>query len=158
MLRFWTATGLIQYLCFAIFGALTARHISDDWFTIAGGVFLGIILAVAGSFAMAGFLSITNPQVQKQHGFMGLWRSVNTGFIMLVPFTLLAMVSELALDWSAVQVFASAGIMTVGATIGVEMSKLGKHGFITGLLPSAAAFALSATCMALGTLARFLAG
>jgi hypothetical protein len=150
----WLSSGLVQYLCFAILGGLTARHISDDPKMIAGGVFAGIIFSIFSSFAGAGFLHVTSPQVRKQQGFAGAWQSFNTGFMMLIPFTVLALIAELALGWNAVQVFASAGIMTAGATMGVELAKLGKRGFIAGLLPTGAAFFLSASWMGLSILAR----
>lgn len=152
----WLSSGLVQYLCFAVLGGLTARHISDEPKMIAGGVFAGVIFSIVSSFALAGFLHATNPQVRQQQGFMGAWQSFNTGFMMLIPFTVLALVAETVLGWNAVQVFASAGIMTAGATVGVELAKLGKGGFITGLLPAGAAFFLSALWMGLGILARVI--
>lgn len=152
----WLSSGLVQYLCFAVMGGLTARHISDDPKMIVGGVFAGVIFSIITSFAVAGFLHVASPQIRQQRGFMGAWQSFNTGFMMLIPFTVLALIAELALGWNAAQVFASAGIMTAGATMGVEMSKLGKRSFIAGLLPSGAAFVLSALWMALGILARVI--
>lgn len=157
-MNFQAATGLTQHLCFAVFGALTARHISDDPRIIAAGAFAAIILSIAGTFGMAGFLHATSPLEARAQGFAGAWAAVNTGFMLLVPFTVLAVAAELALGWNAVQVFTSAGIMTAGATIGTELARAGKRSVIQGLLPSAAAFTLSALWMILGLAARALAG
>jgi len=151
------SSGLSQYFCFGALGGLTALHISDgNSQLIAGGVFAGIIFAIIGSFFIAAFLRETNYEAHARRGFAGIWEATNTGFLMLIPFTTLALIAELALDWNAVQVFASAGIMTAGATMGIELGKISKSGVFAGLMPSAAALSMSVMWMVLGILAGAL--
>jgi hypothetical protein len=152
----WFLSWQLQNICFGVLGGLTARHISDGPVTIIGGVIAGLFFSIIASLFVADFLYIANSQVRTQQSFALTWRTVNTGFAMLVPFTVLALLAELALGWNAVQVFTSAGIMAAGIAIGTSLSRLGKQGLVAGLLPSAGAFTLVIAWMILSLLARVL--
>jgi len=165
---YWLFTGMVKYCCFGVLGALTARHVSDGPAVIAAGALGAVALSIVGSLLIDSLVYSFDGPARSGRGLAGIDRAVNTGFLMLVPVTLLALLSELALEWNAAQVFASAGIMTSGAAIGAGMAQgdregagtpgRGKLGFVSGLLPSVGAFALVGAWMALSLAARAWVG
>lgn len=138
----WLISGSVKYVCFAVFGALTAHHVSDDPLVIAGGAIAGIVLSVAGSLVIDWLLYTFDQVTRAQHGIIDIDRVVNAGFTMLVPFAVLALIAELALDWNAAQVFTTAGIMTSGATMSTTLAGEGKRSFFAALLPGGGAVIL----------------
>jgi hypothetical protein len=91
-------------------------------------------------------------------GRAGIARAVGRGFLLLIPFTLLAILAFLRLQWDAALPFACAGIMTAGSASGAELTEVGDRQAIHWVLPMLAAAAFStgwiALCALLGTLAR----
>ncbi len=114
----------------------------------------GPLLILVGLLPLKLLLGLFNPQARHQAGFRGIRSAIFRGFVMLVPFTVLAAVSDFWLHWNAAQVFASSGLMAAGAAAGYEMIKIG-GGRIAGTLLPTLWFALMSAGWML--LASFLA-
>lgn len=121
--------------CIDALAWLTLRRLPAPWPDLAA---LGLaVLALLGLAVLAGLLHMLNPEVAQTHGGVASLTAVASGMLMLIPFTVLALIAELALGWSAAQAFATAGIMTGAAGIGVEMGRLGPPKVANALLPTA---------------------
>lgn len=152
--RFARAYALVAALCFLVLGGLTGRRVGPEVLTIAAWAVGGAVLAAAGLVAMGVVLTLFGRAVRREHGRDALSYAVARGFLMLIPFTVLATLAELVLGWSAVQAFTSAGIMAAGAGVGIEFAKLG-GGRLTGMVaPTAVAFLISAAWMLLSAAAQ----
>ena len=127
-------TRVVDVLCFALLSGLSAGR-GQDWTNAVVLVVLGLLL---GGFALAflgGVLALFNPAVRRTHGRPSVRWAVNRGFLLLIPFTFLALVAEFVLGWEATAAFASAGVMTASAAVGAELARLGGHKLAAMLLP-----------------------
>ena len=120
----------------AALGWLTARHmpVSPVW-----SCAVGLLLAAMGLIwlgVLTGIVHVMNPEIAQTHGGMAALTPVATGMLMVVPFTVLALVAELALGWSAAQAFAAAGLMTGAGAVGMEVSRLGSSKLLNSLVPA----------------------
>ena len=115
----------LQALCFALLGGLMARHIMPDPAVIVGGMVAGVVFQAVGLGYLTWLLWVFNPAVRREYGFRGVSVAVAHGFMLLFPFTVLALLAEMVLGWQAIQAFCSAGIMAGTATAGAEIAKLG---------------------------------
>lgn len=137
--------------CFAILGWLLGRRgePEPEPVALAGVVLLALALGVIGRSIYGWAMVIFHPAIRRDHGAAAIRRAVDTGFLMLIPFTVLAAFAELRLGWSAVQAFASAGLMISGAMAGAELAKLGKQNWFAALLPSLGTAILAAAWIVL---------
>jgi hypothetical protein len=95
----------------------------------------GSLLGLLGLLLLTAMLTLFNPQARRQHGFRLIAGTVTRGFMLLIPFTVLALATSLWLHWDAAQAFASAGLMAAGAATGGEMTKIGGGRIAGSLLP-----------------------
>jgi len=146
---------VLAVLCFGVLGALTGRRVGPEPQVLVGFAFGGIVFAWLGLTILGRVLYVFNSRVRKQYGYAAVSNAIGSGFLMLLPFTVLAAVAELYLGWNAVQAFSAAGIMTGGASAGMELARIGGGRLAGMMLPILGAFVLSgawllATSMALG--------
>ena len=116
---------VLAVLCFGVLGALTGRRVGPEPQLLAGFALGGIVFAWLGLAILGRVLYVFNSQVRKRYGYAAVSNAMGNGFLMLLPFTVLAAVAELYLGWNAVQAFSAAGIMTGAASAGMELGKLG---------------------------------
>ena len=129
---------------------------------LCGGGVLAILappVIVLGLLPLILLLLLFNPQARRQSGWSGVSATVSRGFVMLVPFTVLAAVAHFWLHWNAAQLFTSSGLMAVGAATGFEMVRIG-GGRVAGALLPTVWFALLALIWMLfsGLVASAMAG
>ena len=148
--------GPLRALCFGTLGALTARQVDNDPVVLLGGAVAGVLFQWIGLSLLALILWAANPGARHQYGSRGVGTAITRGFLLLFPFTALALAAELALGWNAVQAFASAGIMSSGAATGAELGKLGGGRLRSMLLPTGWCFVLTITWMVAGSMAVML--
>jgi len=68
-------------------------------------------------------------------GLKGVKTAVSRGFLLLIPFTILALAAKWGTDWQAAGAFASAGIMTSCTAVGMELGQRGGGKLRSSLLP-----------------------
>jgi len=139
---------------FGVLGWLMVR--SGGHGPLAAGLFitLAAALGMLGRFSYILLLVAFNPAVRHRQGYAAVRQGVDAGFLMLIPFTVLAVLAEVGLGWSALLAFASAGIMLAGTVAGADLSKLQKQRWLGALLPSLGAGVLAAAWMVLLSLAQ----
>ena len=106
---------------------------------LCGGAVLAILatpLMLLCLLPLVLLLLLLNPQARRQNGWAGVATTIPRGFIMLVPFTVLALFARFWLHWDSAQLFASSGLMAVGAAIGFELAKIGGGRFTGAILPA----------------------
>jgi hypothetical protein len=140
----------VGYLCLATLAALCR------------GPVLAILappVILLGLLPLILLLLLFNPQARRQSGWVGVSATIPRGFVMLMPFTVLAAVAHFWLHWDAASLFTTSGLMAVGAATGFEMNKIG-GGRIAGALLPAIWFALLAPIWMLfsGLVAKALVG
>ena len=143
-------------VCFGVLGWLMARQGGLEPVALGGLVFLALAAGVIGRSLYTWALVIFNAVLRREHGAAVLRRAVDAGFLMLIPFTVLAVLAELRLDWNVMQAFASAGIMLGGAMVGAELGKLGQQNWFAALVPSLGAGVLAAVWLVLLSLAQII--
>jgi hypothetical protein len=131
---------LVGPVCFAMFGWLTATHLHLR-------MEHNVVYALFGAlFAIAGFcvLSLVLFTVNFKIGIKGVLAAVAKGFLLMIPFAVLAVLAETVLRWNAVQAFASVGLMSAGGAAGMELAKINGKQMVNGIVASASAFVLTA--------------
>lgn len=134
--------------CFALLGALNFMNSGPAFslFNLVLGIITGLVFGLLGMGLMSSLIFIANGDLRKAYpGFAG--KAVARGMMFLAPFAFLAALAEVVLGWPAAAVFTSAGIMTAGASVGMEIGKLGKTSAKNFILPSVAAFLISTLWM-----------
>ena len=144
--------------CFFILMLLAVYRLADE------GAFVLVASVAAGAvgwlfmFVLEWLVYGLDVSARQARGRAGIARAVGRGFLLLIPFTLLAILAVLRLQWDAALPFACAGIMTAGSAAGAELTEVGDRQAIHWVLPMLAAAAFStgwiALCALLGTLAR----
>jgi len=138
------------YLCFMTFGVLVAINKPT-----IGIVSMGLSVFAAFSFAVLAIQLITwafnkfNPDLCAQTGGQFAQSAVSQGMTFMIPFAVLAVLANVLLGWDAVMPFASAAIMTAGASAGMEVMKAGAQGIKNILLPTLLSFIISTLWMLL---------
>ena len=144
--------------CIATLGWLTARHMSlaPIWsFMVTFGL---MVMGLIWLALLTGIVHVINPEIAQAHGSGAALVPVATGMLMIVPFTLLALVAELLLGWSATQAFAAAGLMTGAGAVGVEIGRLGPRKLLNSLVPAAGGMLFVVVWMLLGALGQGVSG
>jgi hypothetical protein len=120
---------------------------------------LGLVFGVAGPTGLASALILLFPRATRRHGWRRPAAGVMRGFLLLLPYAVLAFLARSLLGWEATAAFTAAGLMTACAAIGAEVGRLGGSKLTAMLLPMLAGSALSAIWVgATSALAALLAG
>jgi hypothetical protein len=139
-------------LCIGLLGWLTTRHLPASPVRVGGFVFGFLLLPALGLAILSSLLSTLNPAAANTHGKLAGLSAVSSGMLLIVPFTLLALIADLVLGWSAVLTFATAGVMTGAGAVGTEMSKLGSRRPANMILPTLVGILFVVGWMLLGAL------
>ncbi len=138
------------YLCFIIFGILVALNKPA---IIMSTVIISILAAFLFSILVIYLLTLAfklaNPNLLTEGDGQVIKRAINTGMSFMIPFTVLAVLADVVLGWDAVMPFASAAIMTAGASAGMEVMKAGVQGIKNVILPTFLSFIISTSWMIL---------
>jgi hypothetical protein len=118
----------------AALGALTGRHLGSAEAVFAGAL-AGLILGEASVWVLRALLQAGNVSVRTEHDVAVVRTAVDEGFLMLLPFAVLALVAELGLGWNSVQAFAAAGLLTAGGLAGSAMTAQGGSAFYNAVIP-----------------------
>lgn len=144
--------------CFAMLMMLTvyrlpgAAHGPLVLFSAAGAGAVGwLFLALLGWL-----IYFLDAPARRELGRAGIAQAMSRGYLLLIPFTFLAMIAVLYLRWDAALPFASAGIMTAGAAAGAELGQLEDRRPIHWVLPTLAAAGFAALWAVLCSLAGSL--
>ena len=137
------------YLCFIILGIVIPfsrpeLKITTLLFSVLVALAVGLmavnLLIVAFNSGNA-VLRQANPRFARE--------AVGTGMLFMIPFTVLALLALVVLQWNAVMPFASAAITTAAATAGTEAMKRGAQGVKNVMIPTLVAMVLSTVWMML---------
>lgn len=142
--RFWPV-----YLCYLIFGLLLPLS-KEEW-KLTGLLVSAVIALVMGGLMVRLLIMLFhrgNGALFADNKELAL-EAIRTGMLFMIPFTALAVLAQLLLDWNAVMPFASAAIMTSTASAGTEAMKKGAKGIKNILIPSLLAFVFSTGWMML---------
>jgi len=141
------APRIVPLLCFALLGGLTALR-GDTAMAITATA-LSLLIGWLALVVFGWLLAAST----KGAGLREARRAVTRGFLLLIPFTVLALVAGLGLDWDSAGAFASAGIMTSSTAVGAEMAAgggRGPAGVVLTLLFGTALSAVWITCTSTG--------
>jgi hypothetical protein len=138
------------YLCFITLGILIpfTKPIFQG-VTLILSIFLALIVGLLAVNLSIMLFNSGNPDLRVASGGQFAREAVENGMLFMIPFTVLAVLAQLLLNWNAVMPFASAAIMTACATAGAEVMKKGAQGMKNVLIPSGLAFLLSTGWMML---------
>ncbi len=136
-------SGLIILACFALLAWLNGRYVGSGAGQVAVYTLLGLVLALACLAGLAGLVLAGNAPLRQSSGYMGAWDAVARGFLTVIPFTVLALLADLAFGWNAATAFIQAAIMTSGAAVGVEVMRRSGQKLTYIIVPMAGAFAFS---------------
>lgn len=145
VLPYWS----VPALAFAAFGGLVGWRMAAGALAVGSGVAAGVLFGFLVSSLLVVALGIAFPGL----GRAAVIEAAETGFVLLLPFAILALAAELLLGWQASQVFSSAALMTAGGTIGLEVARRGGGQLRSIFVPSAVAFLFSGAWVTLGTFA-----
>jgi hypothetical protein len=134
------AWGLLILACFSVLSWLNGRYVGSGAGQVATYTILGLIIALACLAGLAALLLAVNPPLRQGPGYMCAWDIVARGFLTVIPFTLLAMLADLAFGWNAATAFIQAAIMTSGAAVGVEVMRRSGQKILHMIAPMAGAF------------------
>ena len=144
-LPYWTAPAL----AFAAFGGLVGWRMGASALAAGVGVAGGAGFAILAASVLVFVLGLANPHLERA----ALREAAESGFLLILPFAVLALAAELALGWQASQVFSSAALMTSGGAVGMEVARRGGGALRSALVPSGVAFLLSVAWVVLSTFA-----
>ncbi len=112
-------------LCLAVLGGLSAIQNKAGFGAIVVGIVIGGGFGIAIVRLLPRLAIRFGGQPVAEHGADKLRELVLQTALMLIPFTILAVLSKLVFGWNAAVPFGSAALMTFGAAFGVQVSKLG---------------------------------
>ncbi|NLT35151.1 MAG: hypothetical protein GXX83_04570 [Gaiellales bacterium] len=116
-------TSLLVVGCFAVLAWLSGRLVGDGAGQVALYTVIGLVLTLLGVAAITGLNLAADPHVLRTWGYGAVWDAVVRGFLVVIPFTVMALLAELAYEWLAAQAFVQASIMTSGAAAGAELMR-----------------------------------
>ncbi len=146
---------LLAPICYGLLAWLLARRLPVGAMGAVLVVLAGFVLGLLATLFLRAVLFVCNLGLRKQGG--GKVRGATSeGTLVLLPFTVLAVLAEVFLGWNAVQAFASAGTMASAAAMGAAAMRQGGGRWANALGPSLGGMALSAGWMAFCALAALL--
>lgn len=129
-------------VCFGVLGWLTAPANSRVGMII-GFIIAGFVIGGAGIQIIAALLRRCNRSLAPSVERPALDVAIMRGYLLLIPFTLLALLADKALGWDSVHTFTAAGMMTGGALAGGELVKLGGKRLVNTVTPILAGVAFT---------------
>lgn len=120
--------GFVRNLCFVVFG-LTIFHNPLEPFNIVrmsiGAVFCLIFGFLFKKF-LRGFLILINRDIKEKFGKPIINMAVDNAMLFLVPYSIMILIATYLLGWTLTAPFISSGIMIVGVSASLEISRLMK--------------------------------
>jgi hypothetical protein len=144
-------------LCFATLAGLAAYRANPSLKPVAVAAVGGLAAAWLCLWLFGGLLYSFNGAVRQKVGWKGVRRTVGRNFLLLIPYTVLAILANTLLGWDASLTFASAGIMTSGSAVGAELMGMGGGKLANMLLPVVGGMGFTMFWMAAGSLLRAVA-
>ncbi|NPV91273.1 MAG: hypothetical protein HPY50_10940 [Firmicutes bacterium] len=139
-----------SYLCFLVLGVLVPFSRPDfKILTLGLSALAALIIGLLTVKLLIAIFNLGNPTLRVETAGQFSREAVGSGMLFMIPFTVLAALAQLLLNWNAVMPFASAAIMTAAATAGSEAMKKGAQGMKNVMVPSGLAFILSTGWMML---------
>ncbi len=117
------ASGGVVLACFSLLSWLNGRYVGHGAGQVAAFTVIGLLLACACLAGMAALAMALDPALRQGPGYAGALDVVSRGYLLALPFALLALLADLAFGWNAATAFMQAAIMTSGAAVGVELSR-----------------------------------
>jgi hypothetical protein len=149
----YTATGDKEYtkflypaffmLSFGVLSLLSGRSIDPTAGFVTLFTLLGMVLAALLLCGLSALVYATDARLRGVYDYRAVLDLYARSFVMLLPFTILALTGEVLLDWSIALVFTQAGIMTAGTLAGVEIVKLSGGRSSRFIVPILGAFSFS---------------
>lgn len=133
----------IVLACFAILSWLNGRYVGSGAGEVAAYTVIGLLIAAACLAGLAALTLLAEPSLRQGAGYAGGLDAVARGFLIAIPFTLLALLADLAFGWNAATAFIQAAIMTSGAAVGTELARRGEPKLRYMLICMGGAFAFS---------------
>jgi len=109
--------------CFAVLAWLNGRVVGEGAGQVAIYTAIGFALTLLGVAAVTGLNLAADPGTLGPWGYGAVWGAVVRGFLVVLPFTVMALLAQLVYDWPAAQAFIQASIMTGGAAAGAEVMR-----------------------------------
>jgi len=125
---------LLAASCLAVLGGLSAP--TDDAGQVVGLAVPGLALGALAVPLLSRAATFLSPAAAADSPVVA--QAVGRGFMLLLPFTALAVLAEGLLDWNAAGAFAAAGIMVGASSAGAETAAVTGAGW-RGTLPCTAA-------------------
>ena len=148
---------IVALLCFATLSGLAAYRGNPSTKSIAIATAGGVLAAWVCLWVFGRLLYMFNSKVREAHGWDAVRRLVARNFVMLIPYTVLAILADRVLGWNATLTFASAGIMTSGAAVGAELMGMGGGKIANMVLPVLGGMGFTMLWMLIGSLLRAVA-
>ncbi len=128
---------------FLVLAWLNGRDIDPRAGFVALYTFLFACLAVLALAGIGAAIYAFNARLRSASGYSAIMGTVARGFLMMLPFMVLALLAELFLGWNAAQVFTQAGIITCGSAVGAEVVRMSGGKIVHIVAPVAGAFIFS---------------
>jgi hypothetical protein len=141
-------------LCFATLAGLAAFRATPTLKPVAVAVIGGLAAAWLCLWLFSRLLYIFNGSVRQKYGWKGVRQAVGRNFLLLIPYTVLAILADRVLGWNVTLTFASAGIMTSGAAVGAELMGMGGGKIANMLLPTLGGMGFTMLWMVASSLLR----
>ena len=88
-------------LCFAVLAALAAHRANPTFKSVALGAVGGFFAAGLCLWLLGLLLCFFNGAVRKTQGWQGVRGAVSRNFLLIIPYTVLALLADLILGWNA---------------------------------------------------------
>ena len=144
-------------LCFATLAGLAAYRGNPSVKPVAVAAIGGLAAAWLCLWLFGRLLYTFNGAVRHKYGWDGIRQAVGRNFLLLIPYTVLALLADTVLGWNASLTFASAGIMTSGSAVGAELMGMGGGKVANLLLPVFGGMGFTMLWMVIGSLLRAVA-
>ena len=144
-------------LCFTTLAGLAAYRGNPSLKPVAVAAVGGLVAAWLCLWLFGRLLYTFNGAVRQKYGWKGVRQAVGRNFLLLIPYTVLALLADMVLGWNASLTFASAGIMTSGSAVGAELMVKGGGKLANMLLPMAGGMGFTMLWMTIGSLLRAVA-